>query len=94
MAESPHKSWQNFLRPLVEGLVALAAAGAIYLQSSSSTSNEIKFAEMDKRMALMEQQVIELQGNQSKLSDKLDKILDCVTEIKVDIAKMATKSKH
>ena len=93
MAESPHKSWQTWLDPIAKGLIALMAAGAMYLQSSSSSSNDIKFAEIDKRVALMEQQVIELQSNQSKFSEKIDKILDVVTDIKVNIA-ASLNSKH
>lgn len=93
VASSEGREWRSFLRPAVEGLVALMAAGALYLNSAKSESFEVKWSELDKRQSLTEQSVLNLQANQDALSVKIDKLLENVQEIRLDISVLATQSK-
>lgn len=94
MAESKEervaKSWQNFLKPVAEGLVALMAGASLWLNSSNNETCELRYADVDKRTVVLESQVKDLQNNQNKLSDKIDKILDAVQSIQIDMAKIST----
>lgn len=92
MAESKTDKWIAALKPVFGGLVTLMAAAALWLNHSSGQTCEIQYANIDKRVTLMESQVTDLQSNQTSLSGKIDKILDAVSDIRVDIAKMAASA--
>ena len=103
MAESKEekiaKSWQAFWKPVAGGLVTLMAAAALFLSHSNDQSCELKYNDLDKRLSAIEQSfdkrtslvetnVTNLQTNQAALSSKLEKILESVNTIQVDIAKL------
>jgi len=84
------KEWRKMLDPAVKGLIALMAAAAIWLNHSGSESCEVKYSQLDKRLSLTEQSVVNLQANQAALSGKIDRILESVQMIQIDITRMAT----
>jgi peptidoglycan hydrolase CwlO-like protein len=83
------KEWRKLLDPVAKGLIALMAAGAIWLNHSGSESCDVKYSQLDKRLSLAEQNVVNLQSNQDALSGKIDRILESVQTISVDIARMS-----
>jgi hypothetical protein len=84
------KEWRKMVEPAVKGLIALMAAAAFWLSNNNQDKCEIRYSELDKRISLVEQNVTGLQANQSALSGKIDKILDAVNTISIDIARMST----
>lgn len=99
MAESKTDKWIAALKPVFGGLVTLMAAAALYLNHSNDQTCELKYNDLDKRIAAVEQgfdkrtslvetNVVNLQTNQAALSSKLEKILESVNTIQVDIAKL------
>lgn len=91
--ESKTDKWIGALKPVFSGLIALMAAAALYLNSQGKDQSELRYAELDRRLTIVETQTSNLQGNLSKLSEKTEKILEAVTDIKVDIAKLAASKK-
>ena len=84
------KEWRKMLDPAVKGFIALMAAAALWLNHSGSESCEVKYSQLDKRLSLTEQSVVNLQANQAALSGKIDRILESVQMIQIDITRMAT----
>lgn len=84
------KEWRKMVEPAVKGLVTLMAIAAVWLSSNNQGKCEIRYSELDKRISLVEQNVTGLQANQSALSGKIDKILEAVNTISIDIARMST----
>ena len=91
--ESKTDKWISALKPVLSGLVALMAAAALFLNSQVNEQSEHRYAEFDRRLTIVETQTSNLQGNLSKLSEKTEKILEAVTDIKVDMAKLAALKK-
>lgn len=87
---SESKEWRKMVDPAIKGLVALMAAAALYLNSNNNDTCDIRYSNLDKRISLAEQNISNLQVSQDALSSKLDKILDAVTFIQIDIAKIST----
>jgi hypothetical protein len=83
------KEWRKMVEPAVKGLIALMAAAAIWLNTNNQDKCEIRYSELDKRISLVEQNVTGLQANQTALSGKIDRILESVQTISIDIARMS-----
>jgi len=91
--ETKTDKWIGALKPVFTGLVALMAAAALYLNSRGADKSELQYTDLDRRLTIVETQSSNMQSDFSKLSEKTEKILEAVTDIKVDIAKMAASKK-
>lgn len=52
--ESVHKSWQKFLKPLVDSIIGALAVYCMVVQQSYSRENDSKIAIMESRIENME----------------------------------------
>lgn len=71
MAQNESSQWRGMLKPLVVGLIALAAAGTSYLKSSSETSDGLSKADEKLVRIEVKQEIDEASINDLKAEMEL-----------------------
>lgn len=72
-----HSEWRKFLQPVITGLCALLAAGAIALQQSSSGS-------FDSRLAVVENKVNGIDELRKDVNDLSKNVHELIGEIRAE----------
>lgn len=71
--------WRKFLQPLVTGLVALMAAGTLYLQRQDSDDTE-------SRIRAVEVEVVELKERSNGYGNDIEKFKETLSDIRSDVS--------
>lgn len=71
--------WMKFLQPIVTGLVALMAAGTLYLQRQSSDDT-------DARVKALEVRVEEQSKRSDKFATDMDNFKQTLSDIRADVS--------
>ena len=82
MNEKTTKSWQEFLKPVLGGLVVLMAAGANALQYKQSGTND----KMEARLAALETRIEVSEKRSDKFGSDIDNFKLILGDIRSDVA--------
>ena len=90
---SEGKQWRDFLAPTIKVLGGLLVAITVWVQSQTNTKAEAVSNSLDSRVSVLETRVSNTEHNVQSLDKKMDKVIELISDIRVDVARMAGADK-
>ena len=90
--KSEGQQWRAFLKPVAKGLAALLFAAALWFQYNTGKDNENASENLRAKIAVLGTRMDNTENRVGSLDKKLDKVIDLLSDVRVDVALMARSS--